>query len=159
MFQKVNSFKLLASVLLCQLAGAIGSAFTASSLENWFILFEKPAFSPPSWIFFPIGVTLYTLMGISFYIVWEKRLQQREVKIGLLIFGIQLGLNSLWSFLFFGLRSSYYAFVERIFLWLAIFLTIVKFRKIPKSASYLLLPYIIWVSFAMLLNYYIWILN
>jgi tryptophan-rich sensory protein len=98
-------------------------------------------------------------MGISFYIVWEKRVQQQEVKIGLLIYEIQLGLNSLWSFLFFGLRSPYYVFVEMIFLWLAIFLTIAQFRKISKSASYLLLPYIIWVSFAMLLNYYIWILN
>jgi len=159
MFQKVNSFKLLASVLLCQLAGAVGSAFTASSLENWYLLLEKPAFNPPSWIFFPVWVTLYTLMGISLYIVWEKGLQQRKVKIGLLIFGIQLGLNSLWSFLFFGLKSPYYAFVEIIFLWLAILLTIVQFRKISKIASYLLLPYIFWVSFAMLLNYYIWILN
>jgi tryptophan-rich sensory protein len=154
MFHKVNYFKLLASVLLCQLAGAIGSAFTVSSLENWFLLLEKPAFSPPSWIFFPVCVALYTIMGISFYIVWEKGLQQREVKIGLLIFVIQLGLNSLWSVLFFGLKSPYYVFVEIIFLWLAIFLAIVQFRKISKSASYLLLPYIIWVSFAMLLNYY-----
>ncbi len=105
MFQKANSFKLLASVLLCQLAGAIGSAFTASSLENWFILLERPTFSPPSWIFFPVWFTLYALMGISFYIVWEKGLQQLEVKIGLLIFGIQLGLNSLWPVLFFGLNS------------------------------------------------------
>lgn len=159
MSQKVNSFQLLAAVLLCQLAGAIGSAFTTSSLENWFFLLEKPAFSPPSWIFFSRWVALYTFMWISFYIVWEKGLQQREVKIGLLIFGIQLGLNFLWSCLFFGLKSSYYAFVDIMFLWLSIFLTIIQFRKISKSTSYLLLPYIIWVSFAMLLNYYIWILN
>jgi len=127
-------------------------------LKTGFLL-EKPAFSPPSWIFFPVWVALYTLMGISSYIVWEKGLQQREVKIGLLIFGMQLGLNFLWSFLFFGLKSPYYAFVDIIFLWLAIFLTVIQFRKISKSTSYLLPPYIIWVSFAMLLNYYIWILN
>jgi tryptophan-rich sensory protein len=159
MSQKINLFKLLTSVLLCQLAGAVGSVFTASSIENWFSLLEKPVFSPSSWIFFPVWVVLYTLMGISLYIVWGKGVQQREVKIGLLIFGLQLGINILWSVLFFGLKSPYYAFIEIIFLWLAILLTIFQFRKISKTASYLLLPYIIWVSFAALLNYYLWILN
>jgi tryptophan-rich sensory protein len=159
MVQRVNLFKLLACVLLCQLAGVIGSVFTASSLENWYLLLEKPAFTPPSWVFFPAWVILYTLMGISLYLVWERGSQGQEIKMGLLIFGIQLGLNVLWSFLFFGLKSPYYAFVEIVLLWLAIFLTILKFRKISKTASYLLFPYILWVSFAMLLNYYIWILN
>ena len=159
MSQKINLFKLLTSVLLCQLAGAVGSVFTASSIENWFSLLEKPVFSPSSWIFFPVWVVLYTLMGISLYIVWGKGVQQREVKIGLLIFGLQLGINILWSVLFFGLKSPYYAFIEIIFLWLAILLTIFQFRTISKTASYLLLPYIIWVSFAALLNYYLWILN
>jgi tryptophan-rich sensory protein len=157
--RKINYFKLLASVLLCQFAGAVGSVFTSSSLGNWYSLLEKPVFNPPSWVFFPVWTLLYTLMGISLYIVWEKELQDREVKIGLLLFGIQLALNLLWSFLFFGLRSTYYGFVEIIFLWLAIFLTIIQFRKISKTASYLLVPYILWVSFAALLNYYLWILN
>jgi tryptophan-rich sensory protein len=98
-------------------------------------------------------------MGISLYIVWEKGLHDRKVKIGLLIFGTQLVLNIFWSFLFFGLRSPYYGFVEIIFLWLAILLTIVQFRKISKTASYLLIPYILWVSFAALLNYNLWTLN
>jgi translocator protein len=159
MSQKINYFKLLASVLLCQFAGAVGSVFTASSLENWYSLLEKPVFNPPSWVFFPVWTLLYTLMGISLYIVWDKGLQDRKVKIGLVIFGIQLVLNSLWSFLFFGLKSPYYGFVEIIFLWLAIFLTIIKFRNISKTASYLLIPYILWVSFAALLNYYLWTLN
>jgi tryptophan-rich sensory protein len=159
MSQKIKSFKLLTSLLLCLLAGAIGSIFTVSSLQDWYLLLEKPAFSPPSWVFSPVWTVLYILMGISLYIVWEKGLQQRDVKIGLLIFGIQLGLNILWSYLFFGLRSPYYAFIEIILLWLAILLTIIQFRKISKTASYLLLPYILWVSFAMLLNYNLWILN
>jgi tryptophan-rich sensory protein len=159
MSQKIKSFKLLTSLLLCQLAGAIGAVFTASSVENWFPLLEKPFFSPPPWVFSPVWILLYTLMGISLYIVWEKGLQQREVKIGLLIFGIQLGLNIIWSYLFFGLRSPYYAFIEIILLWFAILLTIIQFRNISKTASYLLLPYILWVSFAMLLNHSLWILN
>jgi tryptophan-rich sensory protein len=98
-------------------------------------------------------------MGISFYLIWKKGLQEHEIKMGMLIFGIQLVLNAFWSFLFFGIKSPYYAFVEIVLLWLAILLTILKFRKISKIASYLLFPYILWVSFAMLLNYYIWILN
>ncbi len=159
MFKSVNLPKLFASVLLCQLAGLIGSVFTSSSLENWYFLLEKPPFNPPSWVFFPAWTALYTLMGISLYLVLEKGLQNSEVKKGVLIFSIQLGLNSLWSFLFFGLKSPYYALVEIILLWLAVFLTILQFRTISKKASYLLLPYIIWISFAGLLNYYIWILN
>jgi translocator protein len=159
MVKKTNLFKLLVSVMLCQFAGAIGAIFTASSVENWFPLLEKPFFSPPPWVFSPVWILLYTLMGISLYIVWEKGLQKQEVKMGMLIFGIQLALNVLWSFLFFGLKSPYYAFVEIVLLWFAIFLTILKFRKISETASYLLLPYILWVSFAMLLNYYLWILN
>lgn len=159
MVQRVNLSKLVASILLCQFAGLIGSVFTASSLENWYLFLEKPAFNPPAWIFFPAWVTLYTLMGISLYLVWEKGLQEQEVKKGMFIFGVQLGLNTLWSILFFGLKSPYYAFVEIVLLWFAILLTILKFRKISKTASYLLFPYILWVSFAMLLNYYIWILN
>ncbi|HHV23830.1 MAG TPA: tryptophan-rich sensory protein [Methanosarcina sp.] len=159
MVQRVNLSKLVVSILLCQFAGLIGSVFTASSLENWYLFLEKPAFNPPAWVFFPAWVTLYTLMGISLYLVWEKGLQEQEVKKGMFIFGIQLGLNALWSILFFGLKSPYYAFVEIVLLWFAILLTILKFRKISKTASYLLFPYILWVSFAMLLNYYIWILN
>jgi len=159
MVKKINFFKLLVSILLCQFVGAIDSVFTATSLENWYPLLQKPTFSPPSWLFFPVWVTLFTLMGISFYLVWEKGLQKEGVKVAMLIFCVQLILNALWSFIFFGLQSPYYAFIEIILLWLAIFLTIVKFMKISKTASYLLLPYILWVSFAMLLNYYLWILN
>jgi translocator protein len=159
MFRKVNVSRLLISVIICQLAGAIGSIFTSSSLESWYLLLEKPAFNPPSWVFFPVWTTLYTLMGISLYLVWEKGLHQREVKLGIFLFGLQLGLNTLWSLLFFGLKSPYYAFLEILVLWLAILLTAIQFWKVSKTASVLLIPYILWVSFAALLNYQIWVLN
>jgi tryptophan-rich sensory protein len=125
--KRVNFLKLLASVLLCQFAGAIGSIFTAPSVENCYLFLEKPSFTPPSWIFFPVWVMLIHY-GNLIYLVWEKGLKEQEIKMGLLIFGIQLGLNVLWSFLFFGLKSPYYAFVEIILLWLVIFMTILKFR-------------------------------
>lgn len=159
MFQKVNVFRLLASVMVCQLAGVIGSIFTASSLEGWYFLLEKPTFNPPSWVFFPVWTILYTLMGISLYLVWKQGIKEREVKTGVFLFGLQLGLNTLWSLLFFGLKSPYYAFLEILILWAAILLTIIQFWKISKSASLLLIPYILWVSFAALLNYQIWVLN
>lgn len=159
MFQKVNVFRLLVSIIICQFAGVIGSIFTASSLEGWYFLLEKPTFNPPSWVFFPAWTILYTLMGISLYLVWEHGLQHKEVKTGIFLFGLQLGLNTLWSLLFFGLKSPYYAFLEILVLWVAILLTIIQFWKISKSASFLLIPYILWVSFAALLNYQIWVLN
>jgi len=156
---KVNVLRLLVSIIICQFAGAIGAIFTSSSLESWYLLLEKPVFNPPSWVFFPVWTTLYTLMGISLYLVWEKGLQQKEVKVGIFLFGLQLGLNILWSFLFFGLQSPYHAFLEILLLWLAILLTAIQFWKISKVASMLLIPYLLWVSFAALLNYQIWVLN
>jgi tryptophan-rich sensory protein len=159
MSQKVNVFRLLVSIIICQFAGAIGAIFTSSSLESWYLLLEKPTFNPPSWVFFPVWTTLYTLMGISLYLVWEKGIQQKEVKAGVFLFGLQLGLNILWSFLFFGLQSSYLAFLEILLLWFAILLTAIQFWKVSKAASYLLIPYFLWVSFAALLNYQIWVLN
>lgn len=159
MVSKVNAFRLLACIVICQFAGLIGSVFTASSLESWYFLLEKPSFNPPSWVFFPVWTLLYTLMGVSLYLVWEHGLQQKEVKTGVFLFFSQLGLNTLWSLLFFGLKSPSYAFLEIIILWVAILLTIIQFWKISKSASLLLIPYILWVSFAALLNYQIWALN
>ncbi|MEL7663770.1 MAG: TspO/MBR family protein [Methanosarcina mazei] len=159
MFQRINVPRLLACIIICQLAGIIGSVFTSSSLDTWYILLEKPSYNPPAWVFFPVWTTLYTLMGISLYLVWEKGLQYKEVKTGVFLFGLQLVLNTLWSLLFFGLKSPYYAFLEILVLWIAILLTIIQFWKISKSASLLLVPYILWVSFAALLNYQIWVLN
>ena len=151
--------KLVFAVVVCQLAGVLGSLFTSPQIPTWYASLQKPIFSPPNWLFAPVWIILFALMGISAYLVWNKGLENREVKISLLIFGIQLALNVLWSFLFFGLRSPFYAFFEIIVLWAAIALTILSFSKISKSAGLLLLPYLLWVSFAMILNYYIWELN
>lgn len=159
MVLKVNTFRLLACIMICQLAGVIGSIFTSSSLASWYLLLEKPSFNPPSWVFFPVWTLLYTLMGISLYLIWEHGLQVKEARTGVFLFLLQLGLNTLWSFLFFGLKLPYYSFLEILILWAAILLTIMQFWKISKSASLLLIPYILWVSFAALLNYQIWVLN
>lgn len=151
--------KILFAVLICLLAGAIGSIFTTSSIPTWYASLHKPIFNPPNWIFGPAWTILYVLMGISAYLIWEKRSRYRPAKPALVIFSIQLVLNVIWSILFFGLKSPLLAFIEIIILWTAILFTILKFHRISKTAAYLLIPYICWVTFASVLNYYILILN
>lgn len=149
--------KLIVSIGICLGAGVIGSFFTVSSIPTWYAAINKPIFSPPNWVFAPVWTVLYILMGISLYFVLisKSKLQQ----IGIVLFLIQLGLNALWSFVFFGLRNPAVAFVEIIVLWITIFLTIKVFYKISKVAGSLLIPYILWVTFATALNGMIVLLN
>jgi tryptophan-rich sensory protein len=157
---KINDIlKLVTSVIICLLTGFIGSIFTSPSIPTWYATLTKPSFNPPDWIFAPVWTTLFVLMGISLYLVLNEGLQDKKVKISLFLFGLQLLLNVLWSFLFFGLHSPFYAFLEILILWAAIVLTIVNFFKVSRKAGFLLLPYIFWVSFAAILNFSIWRLN
>lgn len=157
---KINNWtKLLVTVIGSELAGIIGSVFTVSSIPTWYATLNRPPLSPPNWLFGPVWTTLYALMGIAAFLVWKKGLDRKDVKLALGIFLGQLVLNSLWSIIFFGLQNPGAALVEIIFLWLAIVATIMAFAKISKSAAWLLLPYLLWVSFAAYLNYSIWTLN
>jgi len=156
---KKNILKLLSSILFCQLVGFIGSMFTAPYIKGWYAGLLKPSFNPPNWIFAPVWTALFFLMGISLYLILKKNLKDREVKKGLLVFLIQLILNVRWSFLFFYLQNPLSAFWNILLLWIAIALTIIQFYKIDKRAAYLLLPYLIWVTFASFLNFSIWQLN
>lgn len=156
---KLEIRKIIFAIIICQLAGAVGSIFTFSSIPIWYASLQKPAFSPPNWLFGPAWLTLYTLMGVSLYLVWQKGLKNKKVKDAITIFAIQIVLNSFWSIIFFGLRLPFIAFIEIVVLWIAIVFTILKFYKISRNAAYLLVPYILWVSFAAILNYNIWILN
>jgi tryptophan-rich sensory protein len=150
--------KLAVSIVLCLLAGGIGSIFTAKSIPTWYKDLKKPSFNPPNWIFGPVWTTLYILMGISAYLVWTSGWNS-AVKVALAVFAVQLILNTAWSIIFFGLQNPFVAFVEIIFMWLAIFATIVLFYRISPTAAYLLVPYLLWVSFASALNFAIWRLN
>jgi len=154
-----NIGKILLAIAMCELAGAAGAIFTMPAIPTWYAGIIKPTFSPPSWIFAPVWIILFALMGIAAYLVYEKGTGKKLVKVALGIFTIQLLLNMKWSLLFFGMHNPGLAFVEIIFLWLVILLTIISFFKISKSAAYLLIPYILWVSFASLLNFSIWQLN
>jgi tryptophan-rich sensory protein len=156
---RIDYTKLLVSIAVCQLAGIIGSVTTLGSITIWYTTLNKPSFAPPNWLFGPVWITLYLLMGISLYLIWSKGLQKKEVKIGIALFAIQLFLNAIWSPVFFGMHALQLSFYIILAMWFFIFLTIVKFYSISKPAAYLLIPYIGWVSIATVLNYFVWILN
>jgi len=155
----MNWLKLTASVAACQLAGALGAFFTGPAIPSWYAYLKKPSFTPPNWLFGPAWIALYLLMGIAAYLVWQKGLSQPGVGAALAAFLAQLLLNALWSPFFFGLRSPLAGAVVIVVLWLAIVLTILLFLKISRPAALLLLPYLLWVSYASALNISIYFLN
>jgi benzodiazapine receptor len=157
--KKQDALALLICILICQCVGFIGSFFTRPSIPTWYAMLERPAFTPPDWVFSPVWITLFVLMGISLFLVWRAGLAERRVRVALGCFGIQLIFNLVWSALFFGLRSPLAGLLDIAVLWIAIALTIFYFFKISKMAGLLLLPYIVWVSFAAVLNFFIWRLN
>ncbi|MNK47219.1 TspO/MBR family protein [compost metagenome] len=152
--------KMLVMIVTCVVIGYISGLVTRESVTTWYPTLVKPVFNPPNWIFAPMWTTLYILMGIAAGLVWDKiEIQKETVKKGLLYFAIQLGLNALWSILFFGLQNPMLALIEIVLLWLMIYETFVQFNKVNKIAGYLFIPYILWVTFALVLNASIWWLN
>lgn len=154
-----NIAKLAASIALCEFAGIIGSIFTFPAIGTWYATLQKPFFSPPNWVFAPAWTALYFLMGIALYLVIKNGIRGRNAKIAVSVFAVQLILNALWSFLFFGLKSPLYSFLEIIALWIAIAAAIIAFSRISRRAALLLVPYLLWVSFAAVLNFSILLLN
>ncbi len=149
-----NIGKLLLSIIICQLAGVIGSFFTAKSVSTWYQTLNKPGFTPPGWLFAPVWICLYFLMAIALFLILNKK-----DKKGLILFIAQLVFNAFWSIAFFGIQSPVLGLIIIVILWVLILLTIIRFFKISKLAGWLLIPYILWVSFASILNFSIWILN
>lgn len=152
-----NIYKLILSLLIPQLAGGLGSIFTARSVGDWYLTLEKPALNPPGWVFGPVWTGLFLLMGYSLYLIWTKDAPGK--KPAYWIFGVQLFFNVLWSTLFFGFKSPGLAFGEIWILWFLIILNIYIFSRFSRTAAWLLAPYLLWVSFAMYLNYSLWRLN
>ncbi|MFH1896458.1 MAG: TspO/MBR family protein [bacterium] len=152
---------LVISIIICQLAGIVGAVFTTPAIPTWYASLNKPFFNPPAWVFGPVWTLLYTLMGVAAYLVWKKSFDKLRIKPkkALKLFAVQLALNSLWSIIFFGLKIPFLAFLEILGLGGFIVLTMVEFRKISPRAFWLLLPYLLWVSFASLLNLAIVVLN
>ncbi len=154
-----NGIKLLTSIAVPQAAGGIGTLFTETGMDRWYRTIEKPSFTPPSWVFGPVWITLYVLMGISAFLVWRKGWNRPGVKPALAVFGAQLAANTLWSYVFFGRHSIGGALAVIVVLWGLILLTMVEFFRLSRTAAFLLVPYFLWVSFAAVLNYSIYVLN
>jgi tryptophan-rich sensory protein len=151
--------KLLLAILVCEAIGVLGSFFTITEITTWYAGLNKPFFSPPNWVFGPVWTTLYALMGISIYLIWQVKLKKQIKNNLILLFFLQLFLNFLWSVIFFGAHLPFLAFGEIMLLWITILLLIVKFYRYSRAASFLFIPYLFWVSFASLLNLFVAMLN
>lgn len=152
-------FKLLLSVLVCHSAGLIGSLATRPAIDTWYAGLEKPFFNPPNWLFAPAWLTLYTFMGIALYLIWEKGSSDSKARRAILLFLFHLAVNALWSIVFFGWQSPFWALVVIFALWLMIGALIFLFWRIRRAAAFWLVPYWLWVTFAAGLNFFIWRLN
>ena len=151
--------KLIISFIVTFTAVALGSYFTSPSINTWYASLNKPFFNPPNWVFGPMWTLLYILMAVALYLVWKKEAESREKLKAVILYTIQLTLNALWSVIFFGMREPTIALAEIVFLGIAVILTAQSFKKISVGASRLLIPYIIWIGFAAILNLSIVVLN
>ncbi len=159
-----SALALIGWIALCYAAAAAGAVFTTG---NWYAILNKPTWSPPGWLFGPVWTLLYTMMGVSVWMVWKGRGTAPERGAGrgrgdaspLRVFLIQLALNAIWTPLFFGARQIGFAFIEIIVLWCAILATIIAFRRVSTTAAWLLVPYLLWVTFASVLNGALWWMN
>lgn len=154
-----RALKLIGCIVGCELAGLLATPITAAAIPTWYASLEKPFFSPPNWVFGPVWTLLYLLMGVAVWLIWEHHRQTKAGRLAMQLFCVQLVLNFAWSIIFFGLRSPLLALIEIIILWITIFITLKKFYRLNKTAGYLLMPYLAWVSFATLLNAAIVMLN
>jgi tryptophan-rich sensory protein len=150
--------KLLFLILLCEGVGLLGIIFTVPSITTWYMALQKAPFNPPAWVFGPAWTTLYFLMALSLFLILQKKLKKQKNFL-IILFSAQLFLNFSWSVIFFGMHLPQAAFIEIIFLWISIALLIVDFWKFSKPAAILLMPYLLWVSFASILNLFVALLN
>jgi benzodiazapine receptor len=155
----VNVIRLIICIIASFAAGGIGSLFTFKAIPTWYAGLKKPPYTPPNWVFGPIWTTLYILMGISVFLVWQKGLATDGAMLAFILFWIQLAFNALWSVIFFGMKSKEGGVIIIIVLWLLILATIIASFRVSGWAGALLIPYIVWVSIASYLNIGVWLLN
>jgi len=150
--------KLFAAVIICEGVGFLGTIFTLPSIPTWYAALNKAPFNPPPWIFGPVWTILYFLMGVSIFLILQKKLKKQRTFL-VTLFAVQLFLNFLWSVIFFGWHLPQVALLELCLLWISIALLIIDFWKVSKWAAILLVPYLCWVSFASVLNLFVALLN
>ena len=153
------ALRFLLSLTLPLLVGGGAGWATAQGVRDWYPGLVKPPFNPPGWVFGPVWTLLYVLMGVAFFLIWRKVGESPSARVAMAAYGIQLLLNFLWSFVFFGARAPGWAFLEILLLWVALAWTVVLFFRVFRWAGWLMIPYLGWVTFASVLNGAIWILN
>lgn len=149
----------LGAILVCEAVGLLAGWATQTSVTTWYPTLAKPGFTPPNWVFAPVWTLLYALMGIAVFLVWRCGFHRLRVRRAITAFGIQLLLNAGWSFAFFGARSPTLGLVVIIFLWATLAWTVDRFFRIRAAAGWLLVPYLLWVTYALALNAAIWGMN
>lgn len=160
--EKIKPFVLpvVIGVLICLAAGLLGSLVTMPAVESaWFIQLNKPFFQPPNWLFAPVWTILYILMGAAAGIIYTTSRKTAAGKTALLLFAVQLVFNVIWSFLFFGSHMLLLASVDIVLLWAVLLATIVNFWKINRASAVMLIPYILWVTFASVLTITLFLMN
>ena len=153
-----NVLSLIICLAIPLIVGGVSGYLTVSGLNGWYTTLVKPSFNPPNFVFGPVWTTLYALMGVSIYMIWSDKLNPLR-RTAIIAFAVQLFLNFWWSILFFQFQNLIAALGEIILMWLAILYMIITFRRIKPLAAYIQIPYLLWVSFAMLLTASIWWLN
>lgn len=157
--KSVLALKLLASLAICQLAGFIGAIFTTPSISTWYFALNKPIFNPPNYLFAPVWTLLFVAMGIALFLIWSKSENTKEKRLAIILFTLQLLFNVMWSIVFFGFHSPLFGIFVIIILLALIIITTIKFFKLSDMAGILMIPYIIWVGFATILNIALYVLN
>lgn len=152
-------FPFIISLLIPLAIGFTASLVTRPEIPGWYAALQKPSFNPPPWLFAPVWTGLYIMMAIAAYLVWAKRNRAAAFYTATSIYCIQLLLNFSWSIVFFGMHQVFWALIIIILLWVSIVLNMIWFHRFSKTASWLLVPYLLWVSFASVLNLYIYLLN
>ena len=154
-----DAIKLIISIVASFAAGGVGTLFTFKAIPTWYQGLKKPPYTPPNWVFGPVWTTLYILMGISVFLIWQKGLTTNGAVLPFTLFWIQLAINALWSIIFFGMKSKGGGVITIIMLWLLILATIITSFRVSGWAGALLIPYIVWVTVASYLNIGVWLLN
>jgi benzodiazapine receptor len=157
--RKFQWLPLIVSILITEGIAATASMFTISQIPVWYSTLNKPSFNPPNWLFGPVWTILYIMIAVAAYLVWQRRNHSELYKTSRFVYIIQLVLNFAWSAVFFGLHQVLGALVVIALLWVSIVACIYYFGKFSKVAAWLLVPYLLWVSFASVLNLYIYLLN
>lgn len=156
--KKSELFKLLVSLMMPLGLGTLAGIFMATALPEWYANLNQPSFNPPNWIFGPVWSTLYILMGFSLFLIWDVD-ASKERNLAIYIFLLQLVLNIGWSFIFFNFNMIGLALVDIILLWISIVIMLVLFYRIKPLASAINIPYLLWVTFAAILNTSFYFLN